>query len=106
MEYVPGSGGEGWTRVRFTVVDSAGPNSTYIWSKLLYQSNSTPSSFLTGFVASMLAFVSKRARLVIAISHLVVESEASWRVFHGESVEAWIPGALTTIGITSRLLSS
>ena len=95
-----------WTRVRFTVVDSDGPSSTYIRSKLLNQSNSTPSIILTGLVTSMLALVSNRARFVITTSHLVVVSDGSWRVFQALSVEAWIPGALTPMMTVRMLLSS
>ena len=88
------------------MVDSDGPSSTYIWSKLLNQSNSTPSIILTGLVTSMLALVSNRARFVISTSHLVVVSDGSWRVFQAVSVEAWIPGALTPMVTSRRLLSS
>ena len=70
------------------------------------QSNSTPSIILTGFVTSMLALVSNRARFVISTSHLVVVSDGSWRVFQAVSVEAWIPGALTPMVTSRRLLSS
>ena len=54
----------------------------------------------------MLAFVSNRARFVISTCHLVVVSDGSWRVFQAVSVEAWIPGALTSMVTTRMLLSS